>query len=299
MSYLIHLLVYFEIFALLAIGLNVLVGFAGMLSLAHAALFAIGGYAYAISTVGYGLPFPAAAAIAITVCLVAAAVVTLAAWRFRGDQFVLATLAIHAMVYGALVNWFDAGAPLGTARNMTNGSLGISGIPRGSLFWLDFGPTPWFAMLCSVVFGLIVWAMTLIARSPWARLVKAMRDDELVLRGLAKSTRLLKLQAVCLSSTLAAVAGVLFTAYQGYIDPAAASLDEAFLVLSMVLLGGTGNVRGPLVGAAVIVCLPEAVRFIGLPDVARANLVLAIYGLALVLLMHVRPQGLAGSYRLS
>ncbi len=299
MSYLIHLLVYFEIFALLAIGLNVLVGFAGMLSLAHAALFAIGGYAYAVSTVAYGLPFPVAFAVAIAACLATSALVTLAAWRFRGDQFVMATLAIHALVYGALVNWFDPGAPFGTARNMTNGSLGISGIPRGSFLGLHFGPTPWFAVMCSVVFGLFVWATTLIARSPWARLVKAMRDDELVLRGLARSTRLLKFQAVCVSSTLAAVAGVLFAAYQGYIDPAVASLNEAFLVLSMVLLGGTGNVRGPLVGAAVIVCLPEAVRFLGLPDVMRANLVLAIYGMVLLLLMHMRPQGLAGAYRLS
>lgn len=124
-----------------------------------------------------------------------------------------------------------------------------------------------------------------------------MRDDELASRGLGKNTRLLKIQAIAVSCGFVAVAGALYAAHIRYIDPSAASLDEGILMLSMVIVGGVGNFRGPVVGAATLIALPEVLRFLRLPDALAANLRMFIYGLLLVVMMHVRPQGIAGEYR--
>ena len=124
-----------------------------------------------------------------------------------------------------------------------------------------------------------------------------MREDELAARGLGKNTRLAKVQAFAISSALVAVAGSLYAAHVRYIDPSSATLDESILMLSMVIVGGIGNFRGPIVGAGLLLLLPEALRFLQLPDALAANLRMLIYGLLLVLLMHFRPQGIAGRLR--
>jgi branched-chain amino acid transport system permease protein len=148
------------------------------------------------------------------------------------------------------------------------------------------------ALFCSI----IVWRLK---TSPWGRVLISMREDELAARNLGKNTRLLKVQAIAISSALVAVAGALYASYVSYLDPSSASLDESILMLSMVLVGGVGNFRGPVLGAAILILLPELLRFLHLPDAQAANLRLAIYGLLLVLMMHFRPQGLAGSYRVT
>jgi branched-chain amino acid transport system permease protein len=124
-----------------------------------------------------------------------------------------------------------------------------------------------------------------------------MRDDELATRSLGKEVRWVKVQVFAVSCALAAVGGALYAAYVGYIDPSTASLDESILLLSFVLVGGVGNLRGPIVGAAVLIALPEVLRFVALPDSLAAEVRLMVYGLLLVGMMHVRPQGLAGVYR--
>jgi branched-chain amino acid transport system permease protein len=96
-----------------------------------------------------------------------------------------------------------------------------------------------------------------------------------------------------------AAAGALSASYVGFLEPGAASFDESLLMLSVVIIGGSGNVRGPVAGALVVTILPEAIRLVGFPDALAANIRLGIYGLALILLMHLRPQGLLGRYRVA
>jgi branched-chain amino acid transport system permease protein len=128
--------------------------------------------------------------------------------------------------------------------------------------------------------------------------LKAVRDDELATQGLGKNTRLVKLQVVAIASGLVAVAGALYAGHVRYLDPSSASLDESILMLSMVIVGGLGNFRGPLVGAALLILLPEALRFVALPDSIAANMRLLIYGVLLIVMMQFRPQGIAGDYRM-
>ena len=152
-----------------------------------------------------------------------------------------------------------------------------------------------FASLVAASCALVLWRLQ---HSPWGRLLLVIRDDELAARGLGKNTRLVKLQAVAIASALVAVAGALYASHVRYLDPSSAALDEGILMLSMVIVGGLGNFKGPVVGAFTLVALPEILRFLQLPDAQAANLRLLIYGLLLVLMMHFRPAGLAGSYRL-
>jgi branched-chain amino acid transport system permease protein len=299
MNYIIHLLIYFDIYVIVALSLNLVVGYCGMLTLVHAGFYAIGGYAYALLTLVLGWGFLPALFTAVMLAATLSLAVSLPAWRLKGDFFVLATLAVQSLIFSLLYNWSDPNAPLGTWNNLTNGPFGISGIPKPKILGFTVTDSHSFFLLATSLAALcafIVWRLT---SSPWGRVLVAMREDELAARNLGKNTRLLKVQALAIASGLVSVAGTLYAAYVGYLDPSSASLEESILMLSMVIVGGVGNFRGPVIGAMVLIAVPELLRFLDLPDALAANLRLAIYGLLLVLMMHFRPQGISGKYRLS
>lgn len=295
---LLHLVVIFDIYVILALSLNLVVGYRGLLTMAHAGFYAIGGYAYALLAATADWGFVPSMLAGIAVAVVVSLAVSLPSWRLRGDFFVLGSLAVQALIFSALNNWVNAGQPLGSWQNLTNGPFGIVGIPRPSFFGWEVETPIAFAGMSSVAAAMVALILWRLKNSSWGRLLIALRDDELAACGLGKNTRLASLQAVAISAGMAAVAGALYAAHIRYVDPSMASLDESILILSMVIVGGLGNVRGPLVGAATLVALPEALRLLPIQQSAAANIRLLIYGLLLVLLMHFRPQGLAGNYRL-
>lgn len=288
MNYLLHLLIYLDIYLIVAMSLNVLMGYGGLLHVAHAAYYGIGAYAAALAMLKFGWGFLPAVGLSMGVAAILSLAVSLPAWRFRGDYFVMVSLAAQGVVYSLLYNW----------DNLTNGPFGLTGIPRPDIFGLIFNTIDSIAFLSTLIAGLCILGMVVLLRSPWGRLLKAMRDDELAARSLGKNTRLIKLQAFMIASALVAAAGGLYATYVSYIDPTSFTLDESILMLSMVIVGGTGNIRGPLVGAFILIALPEALRFVQIPDVLAANVRLMIYGLLLVLMAHFRPQGVSGTYRL-
>jgi branched-chain amino acid transport system permease protein len=298
MSYFLHLFIYFNINAIVALSLNLVMGYCGLLTLAHAGYFALGSYAYALATVKLGWGFFPAMGLGVVLAAVMSLAISLPAIRFKGDFFVLVSLAVQTLLFSLLYNWSTPGAEIGTWQNLTNGSFGISNIPRPNLWgWqLDsIESMAGLAFVTAILCGAIVW---LLLSSPWGRLLKVVRDDELAARGLGKNTKLAKIQAVAIACGLAAVAGALYAAYVNYIDPSTASLDESILMTCMVLVGGVGNFRGPLVGAFVLLAIPEALRFAAIPDAVAANIRLGLYGLLLVVMMRFRPQGIAGDYRI-
>lgn len=298
MNYLYHLLVYFDIYLILALSLNLVVGYCGMLTLAHAGYYAVGGYAYALLSLQAGWGFPSAALAGAGIAAVLSLAVSLPAWRLRGDFFVLASLAVQTLIFSALYNWSSANAQLGSWRNLTNGPFGISGIPHASILGWQINNSAVFVLFATGTAAGCAFVLWRLKTSPWGRLLLAMRDDDLAARGLGKNTRFAKLQALAISCGLAALAGSLYAAHVRYLDPSSASLDESILMLSMVIVGGLGNFRGPVVGAALLLLLPELLRFMHLPGAQAANLRLLIYGALLVLMMHFRPQGIAGNYRM-
>jgi branched-chain amino acid transport system permease protein len=297
MNYALHLIVYFDIFLIVALSLNLIVGYAGLLTLAHAGYFAVGAYAYALLSVTQQWGFVPAALAGMIVAAILSLAVSLCSWRLKGDFFVLATLAVQALLFSAMYNWTSVEAPLGSLYNVTNGPFGITGISRPILFGYQIATPIAMAAFSSVVASacsLAIWRLT---SSPWGTVLIAMRDDELAARGLGKNTRLLKVQVFAISSAFVAIAGAIYASHVRYLDPTSASLDESILMLSMVVVGGIGNFRGPVVGAALLILLPEVLRAISLPDSIAANLRMLIYGLMLILMMLFRPQGIAGEYR--
>lgn len=298
MEYALHLLIYVAIYVIVALSLNLVVGYCGLLSLAHAGYYAIGAYTYAILSVKLGWEFIPAAGTGAVLAAILSLIVSLPSWRLRGDFFVLASLAAQTVIAAVLLNWTSTSEPVGSWSNLTNGPIGIPGIPGPALFGFSFRSAQSIALFTSIVAGICALVLWRLKRSPWGRLLLAIRDDELAARGLGKNTRLTKVQAFAISSALVAIAGSLYASYVHYIDPSSASLDNSILMLSMVIVGGLGNFIGPILGAVVLVLLPEMLRFLELPGTQAANLRLLIYGVLLVVFMHLRPQGLAGTYRL-
>lgn len=296
MNYILHLLIYFCIYAIAALSLNLIIGYCGLLTLAHAAYFAVGAYSYAILSL-HGWNFLPALAAAVAISAVLSLVVSLPAWRFRGDNFVLMSLAAQTFIFSLLYNWYHPQANPGTLKNLTNGPFGLAGIPRPAIVGIrmdTIGSISVLAVVLATICALFIWRLQ---SSPWGRLLQCMRDDELALRGLGKNVRRAKLEAFAVSCGLVAVAGVLYASYVSYIDTSSAALDESILMVCMLLVGGMANLLGPLVGAAVLVALPEVLRMVHFPDAVAANVRLLAYGLLLVLIVHFRPQGLAGKYR--
>lgn len=287
MNYIYHLLIYLDIYIIIAMSLNLLMGYGGLLQIAHAAYFGVGAYTTALLMTKFGWSFIPALMAAPVVSAALSLLVSLPAWRFKGDYFVMISLSVQVALYSVFYNWTD----------LTNGPFGIIGISRPDILGYKFDTLHSVLILdtmLAVVCGIVVFKLI---NSPWGKALKAMRDDELAARGIGKNTRLLKLQTFLIASALVAVAGGLYASYVSYIDPTSFTLDESILMLSMVIIGGTGNFRGPLVGAAVLIAIPEVLRFIHIPDAIAANVRLMVYGLLLVIMGHVRPQGLAGEYR--
>lgn len=287
MNYLFHLLIYFEIYAIVALSLNLLMGYGGMLQVAHAGYYGIGAYAATLfwTSVGWGF-FPGLAMAAFTAGIFSL-MVSIPAWRFKGDYFVMISIAVQTLIYAALYNWTE----------LTNGPFGISGISRPGIAGYNFVTTGSIAVLYGLLAMGLGLIMAMLKWSPFGRALQAMRDDELGARSVGIPVDWLKLQAFAIACAMVGMAGGMYAAYVSYIDPTSFSLNESILMLSMVIIGGTGNVRGPLIGAAVLILLPEALRFLHLPDAIAANVRLLVYGLLLVVMMHLRPQGLAGTYR--
>jgi len=298
MNYVLHLLIYLSMYIIIALSLNLIVGYLGRLTLAHAGFVAIGAYTYALTSLKLGWGFLPALAAAVTLAALASLSLSLPAMRFRGDFFVMVSLAVQVLLYGTIDNWYSAGSAVGSWRNLTNGPFGIAGIPEPAIFGCQLDTIGGVCVL-SVVLMLVCAAISFrLSRSPWGRVLKCMRDDELALRSLGKSVRLLKVQAFAISCGMAAVGGVIYASYVSFVDPSAASLDESILLLCMLCVGGMGNLRGPLVGAAVLLLIPELLRVTPMPSSVAANVRLLAYGLLLLVMVHYRPQGIAGEYRM-
>ena len=298
MNYLYHLIIYLCVYIIVAVSLNIVTGYCGLLTLAHAGYFAVGCYVYALSSLLLGWGLVLSMLLAFGVAAIFSLAVSIPSWRFKGDFFVMSSLAVQALLYSLFYNWSNSTAALGTWSNLTNGPSGIAGIPKLVIFGIKFDTLGGVAVISVILAVVWIYVSALLLSSPWGRLLKAMRDDELAARGLGKNVQVAKTQAFAIACGIAAIAGVIYAAYVSYVDPSIASLDESILMLCMVIVGGMGNIQGPVVGALVLIAIPELLRFADIPNDIAPNIRLMVYGLLLLAMMHFRPQGLAGSYRI-
>jgi len=287
MSYLLHILIMVNIYAVLALSLNLLVGYTGLLSLCHAAFYGIGAYTGALLMVEVGLGFWLALLLAVTVTVLLSFTISIPSLRLSGDYFVLASLGFQVIVFTALYNW--------TA--LTNGPYGISGIPSPSFFGTTVNSPLAYFLFTGVVALVCTSLLHLIGESPFGRVLKAVREDEMAASALGKDVSRFKVTAFAIAAGFAAVSGVLFAGYLRYIDPTSFTIMESVFILSIIIIGGTGNTVGPLLGTVLLLFLPEALRFLGIPDAIAANMRQVIYGLVIIVMLRFRPEGLRGEYR--
>ena len=289
MNYLLHLLIMIGIYLPLAYSLNLMLGFGGMISLCHAAFYGIGAYAYVLLITAVGIHPIMALIMAIIITGILAAGMGLISLRFRGDLFLFVTLGFQMIVFVILYNWIG----------LTEGPYGITGIPRPSIFgYLIHTPLQYTALACLMNLIVLPLLFTLY-RSPFGRTLKALREDELAAVSLGIHPQRIYLQAFILSAAFAAIPGAFYATYVTYIDPTSFTLKESIFQAAILLLGGAGNRKGPLIGVVIMLLLPEALRFVGLPDAIAHNMREIIYGLLLVILMYFRPQGIAGDFRMA
>ncbi len=287
MNYFLHILTMINIYVILALSLNLLVGYTGLLSISHAAFYGIGAYIAALVMTHWGLGFFPALIIAIAGAVLLSFVVSIPSLRLRGDYFVLASMGFQVITFSILYNWVD----------VTRGPYGITGIPRPALLGLQIESIGAFCLFTGIIACVCIWLLYLIGNSPFGRILKAIREDELATAALGKNIPRFKVIAFAIAAGFASISGILFAGYMQYIDPTSFTLMESVFILSIIIIGGSGNTIGPLFGSVVIIFLPEVLRFVGMPDAIAANMRQIIYGLLIILVLRYRPQGLVGEYK--
>ncbi|MDA3797756.1 MAG: branched-chain amino acid ABC transporter permease [Kiritimatiellae bacterium] len=286
MNYFLHLGVMIAIYIMLAYSLNLVIGYGGLLALSQAAFYGIGAYAYTLVSMHLGLSFFPATLIAMFVCGVIGCLFAMAVLKFRNETFALATIGFQMIVFVILYNWTP----------FTKGPYGISGIARPTFFGLTIESVPQFFIFVVIIALLVTGIMKILYISPFALSLKALRDDEKAAQTLGISPYRQYVRAMIICSAIAAIPGACFASYVTYIDPTSFTLQESIFIASILLVGGSGNLKGPTAGVLLMLLLPEVLRFVGMPNAVAANMREIIYGLMLILLMYFRPKGIAGAY---
>ena len=285
MEYILHIIIMLSIYVILVLSANLPVGMANMLTMCQAAFYGIGAYIGTFFLMQFNLPFIVLALIVMVATGLFSLLVSFASVKLKDDYFILATLGFQMIVYTILYNWTD----------VTRGPYGIPGIPSIKLFGVLSLSSVWgYAALAIVLAVLVALLFNVIKRSPYGRVLKAMRRDEQAVKALGRNTVMFKVQTFFLSAAFSGLAGVIYASYVSYIDPTSFTLDESIFIITALFIGGLGNIKGPILGAVFVIILPELLRFVGMPDAIAANMRQIIYGLALVIIMFVRPQGLLG-----
>jgi len=286
MEYFLHILILIGIYTILSISLNLLAGYTGILSVAHAAFYGVGAYVAALMALKLHTPFPLNLFLAIGAATLFGAVVGIPSLRIKDDYFVIATFAFQIITFSLLNNLVS----------FTGGPMGLPGIPQPVIFGFTVSGHIPFLILTFIFCVLTFWIANRIVASPFGRVLKAIREDEVFAQACGKDVSAYKVTIFMIGAGLAAIAGVLYATYISFIDPTSFTVMESIFIISIVIIGGAGNLWGSVVGAAVLVTLPELLRFVGLPNSVAANIRQILYGGLLVAFMLWRPRGFIGEY---
>ena len=299
------------LYCFLALGLNIVVGFAGLLDLGYIAFYAVGAYVYALLASPHfnlHLPFWVILPIGAAVACFFGVILGAPTLKLRGDYLAIVTLGFGEIIRIFLNN-------LSQPVNITNGPQGITLIDpfrigsfnfakRETIFGLDFsGPVKYYYLFLVILIAVMILNMRL-QDSRLGRAWEAIREDEVAARAMGINTRNVKLLAFAMGASFGGIAGGMFSAIQGFISPESFVLVESVMVLAMVVLGGMGNVWGVVLGAVLLSFVPEVLRYTVAPvqqalfgrmllepEVIR----MLLFGLALVLMMLFRPAGILPS----
>ncbi|GAB3625585.1 leucine/isoleucine/valine transporter permease subunit [Pandoraea terrae] len=291
------------IYVMLGLGLNIVVGYAGLLDLGYVGFYAVGGYTYALLNQHFGLSFWQCLPLAAGMAALFGFLLGFPVLRLRGDYLAIVTLGFGEIIRLLLNNLTD----------WTGGPDGIAGIPKPTLFGVEVartasteGASTWhermgwtyhgdhaviFLYLLALVLAVATYAVTRrLARMPIGRAWEALREDEIACRSLGLDPTRIKLSAFTLGAMFAGVAGAFYAARQGLVNPESFTFIESALVLAIVVLGGMGSAAGVVLAAVLLTALPELAR-------GFSEYRMALFGMVMVAMMMWRPQGLLPARR--
>jgi branched-chain amino acid transport system permease protein len=286
LNFFLLILIYSGIYALMAMGQNIITGYGGMLSLTQAGFFAIGSYATAILTTQFGWSFWGTLPVAFVVSAFFGLLIGLPTLRLKGDYLAIATLGFGEIVRNVLNNW----------DSLTNGPMGIQRIPMPVIFGFTINPYKKYAFLVMVVVFVIIAYILFqrLARSRMGRALAAVREDEIAAQSMGINITKYKVYAFILGASVAGIAGSLQATFTLSVTPGTYTFMVSVMVLCMVVLGGMGNFKASILGAFIIQFISYFPQLTGLSSVIPPQFKQILFGLILVVMMIWRPQGILG-----
>jgi len=286
-AYLIHLLILIGIYIILAISLQLAMGFTGLLNLGHIAFFGIGAYTSALLTLA-GWPFWFAFLLAGLISALFGFLLAIPTHKLKGDYLALATMGFSFVVYAILLNWTE----------LTRGPLGLPGIPKPSLFGFSFSSNLSFLILTAIVAVISYLIIKRLTISPFGKVLESVRDDELASKTIGKNTFKSKAIALAVSAFFAGIAGSLYAHYITFIDPSSFTIMQLIPVLLIVIVGGLASLEGTIIAAVILVLIPEMLRFVGFPSSVIGPARQILFALILLLILIFKPKGFYGKVKL-
>lgn len=271
------------IYVMLGLGLNIVVGLAGLLDLGYVAFFAVGAYSYALLNLHYGLVFWIALPLGGLLALVFGIILGYPVLRLRGDYLAIVTLGFGEIIRLVLENWND----------FSFGPSGIANIPKPPFFGVDLSLSGSIIYLFYIIVGLVIFTIFVINRLENSRIGRAwiaLKDDEIACQAMGIDKAKTKLRAFGLGAMWAGMGGVVFAAKTTFINPASFTIWESVIILCTVVLGGMGSITGVISGALLLILLPEYLR-------TFSEFRMIIFGAILVLMMVFRPDGIIKNVR--
>jgi len=286
-AYLIHLLILIGIYLILAIAMQLAVGFTGLLNLGHIAFYCVGAYVSALLALA-GVPFWICIILAGIGAMLFGFLLAIPTNKIKGDYLALATLGFSFVVYAVALNW----------TSLTRGPLGLPGIPKPSLFGFVFSDNFSFLILTLIIGAISYFIISRITKSPFGRVLEAIRDDELAARVMGKNAFKMKSLSLGISAFFAGIAGSLYAHYITFIDPSSFTLMQLIPVVAIVIIGGLASLKGTIIATIVLTLLPEPLRFIGFPSSIIGPARQILYALFLLLILIYKPRGFYGKFDL-
>ncbi|HUQ75150.1 MAG TPA: branched-chain amino acid ABC transporter ATP-binding protein/permease, partial [Burkholderiales bacterium] len=275
-SYYVFVMATLALTAVAGIGLNVLLGLTGQVTFGHVGFYAVGAYAVAVLTVAAKWSFWAALPVAALLAGATGALLALPAMRVRGPYLAMVTIAFGFVVENIAVEW----------RSVTGGQNGIMGVPQPTLAGFAFGERG-VAIASIVVAALTTYLFYLLAKSRWGASMRAVKDSEVAAESIGLDPLRIKTAAFAISAVCAGVAGGLFAALSGFVTPSTFAFSQSILFVLAVIIGGAGTLAGPLVGATIVVLLPEVLA-------GLAEYRLLFFGALLLGVLWLAPDGITG-----
>ena len=282
-AYLIHILIIICIQLILALSLQISVGFTGLLNFGHVAFYGIGAYTAALLALN-GVPFLICIIASCIVPAIFAFLISIPTNKLKGDYLAISTIAFSYLIYALMINW----------TSLTRGPLGLPGIPKPSLLGITFNSNLSFLILIMIFVLLTYFILKKIVNSKFGKLFQAVRDNELALKALGKNTFKIKTISLIVSAIFAGLAGAFFSYFITFIDPSSFTFMALIPVFSIIIVGGLASLKGTIIATAILTVIPEILRFVGMPSSLVGPGRQILFALLLLLILIYYPKGFFG-----